>query len=78
MHIYPINGAVQRVGGHDTAFRFPDASFAEVIVGIDGEKIRMASGLEFVRCGFAAGPASVSRRSWEVVAGSAGFTPWTR
>ena len=35
MHIYPINGAAQRVGKNDTAFSFRDASFAEVIVGID-------------------------------------------
>jgi hypothetical protein len=35
MHIYPINGAVQRVGKGDTAFSFRDASFAQVIVGID-------------------------------------------
>jgi FAD/FMN-containing dehydrogenase len=34
-HIYPINGAAQRVGKNDTAFSFRDASFAEVIVGID-------------------------------------------
>ena len=35
MHIYPINGAAQRVGKNDTAFSFRDASFAQVIVGID-------------------------------------------
>jgi hypothetical protein len=35
MHIYPINGAAQRVGKNDTAFSFRDASFAEVIVGVD-------------------------------------------
>ncbi len=34
-HIYPINGAAQRVGKNDTAFSFRDASFAQVIVGID-------------------------------------------
>jgi len=35
MHIYPINGAAQRAGKNDTAFSFRDASFAELIVGVD-------------------------------------------
>jgi FAD/FMN-containing dehydrogenase len=35
MHLYPINGAVHRVGTSDTAFSFRDANFAEVIVGVD-------------------------------------------
>jgi FAD/FMN-containing dehydrogenase len=35
MHIYPINGAAQRVGRNDTAFSFRDANFAEVIVAVD-------------------------------------------
>lgn len=35
MHLYPINGAVQRVGANDTAFGFRDVNFAEVIVGVD-------------------------------------------
>lgn len=35
MHIYPINGAVQRVNKNSTAFSFRDANFAEVIVGVD-------------------------------------------
>ena len=35
MHLYPINGAVHRVGASDTAFSFRDANFAEVIVGVD-------------------------------------------
>jgi FAD/FMN-containing dehydrogenase len=35
MHIYPINGAAHRAGRTDTAFSFRDASFAEVIVGVD-------------------------------------------
>ena len=33
MHIYPINGAVHRVGKDDTAFSYRDANFAQVIVG---------------------------------------------
>jgi len=35
MHIYPINGAAHRLSASDTAFSFRDASFAEVIVGVD-------------------------------------------
>lgn len=37
MHLYPINGAVQRVGSGDTAFSYRDATFASVIVGVDKE-----------------------------------------
>jgi FAD/FMN-containing dehydrogenase len=35
MHLYPINGAVHRVGPADTAFSYRDARYAEVIVGVD-------------------------------------------
>lgn len=35
MHIYPINGAAHHVGKNDTAFSYRDATFAEVIVGVD-------------------------------------------
>jgi FAD/FMN-containing dehydrogenase len=35
MHIYPINGAVQRVGREETAWSYRDANFAQVIVGVD-------------------------------------------
>jgi FAD/FMN-containing dehydrogenase len=35
MHLYPINGAAQRVGKTDTAFSYRDANWAEVIVGVD-------------------------------------------
>lgn len=35
MHLYPINGAVHRIGSQDTAFSFREANFAEVIVGVD-------------------------------------------
>jgi FAD/FMN-containing dehydrogenase len=35
MHLYPINGAVHRVGAEATAFSFREANFAEVIVGVD-------------------------------------------
>jgi hypothetical protein len=35
MHLYPINGAVHRVGKNDTAFNYRDSLWAEVIVGVD-------------------------------------------
>ena len=35
MHLYPINGAVHRVGSDETAFSYRDATWAEVIVGVD-------------------------------------------
>jgi FAD/FMN-containing dehydrogenase len=34
MHLYPINGAVQRVGADDTAFAYRDVNFAAVIAGM--------------------------------------------
>ena len=37
MHMYPINGAAQRVGHTDTAFSYRDALFSGVIVGVDPE-----------------------------------------
>jgi FAD/FMN-containing dehydrogenase len=35
MHLYPINGAVQRVAEDDTPFSFRKSKWAEVIVGVD-------------------------------------------
>jgi hypothetical protein len=35
MHIYPMDGAVHRVGPTETAFSFREASFNQVIVGVD-------------------------------------------
>jgi hypothetical protein len=35
MHMYPIDGAVQRVGRNDTAFSYRDANWSMVIAGID-------------------------------------------
>jgi FAD/FMN-containing dehydrogenase len=35
MHLYPIDGAVHRVGTQDTAFAYRDAGWAGVIVGVD-------------------------------------------
>jgi hypothetical protein len=35
MHLYPVNGKVNRVGEADTAFAHRDAVWSEVIVGVD-------------------------------------------
>ena len=35
MHLYPLNGAAQRVGKNETAYSYRDALFSEVIVGVD-------------------------------------------
>jgi len=35
MHLYPIDGAVHRVGPTETAFSYRDATWAEVMVGVD-------------------------------------------
>jgi hypothetical protein len=35
MHLYPVDGAAGRVGGHETAFSYRDAKWSMVIVGVD-------------------------------------------
>jgi FAD/FMN-containing dehydrogenase len=35
MHLYPIDGAVHRVGRHETAFSYRDAKWSAVFVGVD-------------------------------------------
>ena len=35
MHLYPVDGAVHDVGPTDTAFRYRDATWSQVIVGVD-------------------------------------------
>jgi FAD/FMN-containing dehydrogenase len=35
MHLYPVNGAAGRVGKDDTPWAYRNATFAEVIVGVD-------------------------------------------
>jgi UDP-N-acetylenolpyruvoylglucosamine reductase len=37
MHLYPVNGAAQRIGKNDTAYSFREALFVEVIVGVDSD-----------------------------------------
>ncbi len=42
MHLYPVNGAVHRVGPHETAFRYRDATWSQVIVGVDPSPAKAA------------------------------------
>jgi FAD/FMN-containing dehydrogenase len=35
MHLYPMDGAVHRIGRHETAFSYRDANWNQVIVGVD-------------------------------------------
>ncbi|HRW09757.1 MAG TPA: BBE domain-containing protein, partial [Caldilineaceae bacterium] len=37
MHLYPINGAVHKVGKNDTAFSYRDAKYSMVMIGIDSD-----------------------------------------
>jgi hypothetical protein len=39
MHLYPINGAVHRVGAEQTAFAHRDSTWAEVIVAVDPDPV---------------------------------------
>ncbi len=36
-HVYPIDGAVHDVAPEDTAFRFRDATWSQVFIGVDGD-----------------------------------------
>jgi FAD/FMN-containing dehydrogenase len=40
MHLYPIDGAVRRVGGADMAWRYRDATWSMVICGIDPDPVK--------------------------------------
>lgn len=40
MHLYPIDGAVHRVGRTETPFAYRDARWAEVIIGVDPDPAR--------------------------------------
>jgi FAD/FMN-containing dehydrogenase len=39
MHLYPINGAASRVGKQDTAWNYRDATWAQVMVGVDPDPV---------------------------------------
>jgi FAD/FMN-containing dehydrogenase len=43
MHLYPVNGAVHRIGKNDTAWSYRDTTWAEVIVGIDPDPAKKES-----------------------------------
>jgi FAD/FMN-containing dehydrogenase len=49
VHLYPINGAAHRPSSSDTAFSFRDASFAEVIVGVDPDPANNSRMIEWAR-----------------------------
>jgi len=42
MHIYPIDGAVNRVAPGDTAWAYRDSTFSQVIVGVDPDPAKAA------------------------------------
>jgi len=54
MHIYPINGAVQRVAPDATAFAYRDASFATVIAGMWPDPADNEANIAWVRDYYAA------------------------
>lgn len=37
MHLYPVNGAASRVGADETAWSYRDATWAQVILGVDAD-----------------------------------------
>lgn len=39
MHLYPINGAVHRVGSNETAFTYRQSTWSQVIVGVDPDPV---------------------------------------
>ena len=49
VHLYPINGAVQRVGADDTAFAYRDVNFSPVIAGMWDNPADNADNIAWVR-----------------------------
>jgi FAD/FMN-containing dehydrogenase len=49
VHIYPINGAVQRVGADETAFAYRDANFATNIAGLWPDPAENEANTKWVR-----------------------------
>jgi hypothetical protein len=49
MHLYPINGAVHRVGKNATAFSYRESMWAEVIVGVDPNPSNMTYIIPWVK-----------------------------
>jgi FAD/FMN-containing dehydrogenase len=54
VHLYPINGAVQRVGANETAFSYRDAAFSPVIAGMWDNPADNAENIAWVRGYYAA------------------------
>jgi FAD/FMN-containing dehydrogenase len=54
MHVYPINGAVHRVGPDETAFAYRDVEFACVIAGMWPDPADTAANTQWVRDYYAA------------------------
>jgi FAD/FMN-containing dehydrogenase len=42
MHLYPVDGAVNRVATGDTAWAYRDATFSQVIIGVDPDPAKAA------------------------------------
>lgn len=49
MHIYSVNGAVQDVGPHDTAYSHRDAKFSFVVLVTDDDPARMPDHIAYAR-----------------------------
>jgi FAD/FMN-containing dehydrogenase len=49
IHIYPLTGAVQRVGKNDTAYSYRDADFVHIIAAVYPDSTRMPEGRQWVR-----------------------------
>jgi FAD/FMN-containing dehydrogenase len=52
MHLYPINGAVHRVGKNDTAWSYRDSTWAQVIVGVDPDPVNKDKITDWARAYF--------------------------
>jgi hypothetical protein len=49
MHIYPVNGAVHRIGRNDTAYSFRDANFVHVIAAMYTDPSTTQKNVQWVR-----------------------------
>jgi hypothetical protein len=49
MHLYPVNGAAHQVGENDTAWSYRDATWAEVIVGVDPDPAKKEQIVDWAR-----------------------------
>jgi FAD/FMN-containing dehydrogenase len=49
MHLYPINGAAHRIGKNDTAWSYRDATWAQVILGVDPDPANNARIISWAR-----------------------------